>query len=204
MSAGSSPSPRSSSTVTSPEVQSSTRGIIRVGRRLVPDPDVLHLQLEERVGGLRDVLHVELVAEVGAVRGQHAVAKQRVDRAVLLLEAELELGLELVELVEVAHGEDCSSASRAETLAAPGDDELGVELGERLEHEAARSCRRGWGTVSPARRSSRRRRGAGRGRSSAGPQRSRAAHAAELALDREQPLEQRPRARARSRARRRR
>src|SRR5580704_10997829 len=33
--------------------------------RLVPDPDILHLQLEERIRGLGDVLHVELVAQIG-------------------------------------------------------------------------------------------------------------------------------------------
>ena len=39
-------------------------------------------------------MHVELVAEVVAVLRQHAVPKQRVDGDVLLLEAQLELGLE--------------------------------------------------------------------------------------------------------------
>src|SRR5437868_6667586 len=34
---------------------------------LVPDPDVLHLQVEERIAGLRDVVQVELVAEVRRV-----------------------------------------------------------------------------------------------------------------------------------------
>src|SRR5207253_10529004 len=37
---------------------------------LVPDPDVLHLELEERVALLRDVLQVELVAEVRRVLRQ--------------------------------------------------------------------------------------------------------------------------------------
>src|SRR5215212_4169526 len=70
---------------------------------LVPDPDVFHLQVEERVARLRYVLQVELVAEVRRVLRQHAVAEEREDRRVLLLERELELCLELVELVEVRH-----------------------------------------------------------------------------------------------------
>ena len=65
VSAGSSPSPRSSSTVTSPG-RPDLDARDHPGRPgLVPDPDVLHLQLEERVRGLRHVLQVELVAEVG-------------------------------------------------------------------------------------------------------------------------------------------
>src|SRR5204863_8549762 len=70
---------------------------------LVPDPDVLHLQVEEGVALLRDVLQIELVAEVRRVLRQHAEAEQAEDRRVLLLERELELGLELVKLVEMRH-----------------------------------------------------------------------------------------------------
>src|SRR2546423_4182275 len=70
---------------------------------LVPDPDVLHLQLEERVALLRHVLQVELVAEVRRVLRQHAVAEEAEDRRVFALQGELELGLELVQLVEVGH-----------------------------------------------------------------------------------------------------
>src|SRR5581483_10890913 len=43
---------------------------------LVPDPDVLHLQLEERVARLRDVLEVQLVAEVGRILGEDAVPEE--------------------------------------------------------------------------------------------------------------------------------
>src|SRR6266516_1305024 len=70
---------------------------------LVPNPDVLHAQVEERVARLRDVLEVELVAEVCGVLREHAVAEQAEDSRVLLLQRELELGLELVELVDVRH-----------------------------------------------------------------------------------------------------
>jgi hypothetical protein len=57
--------------------------------------------MEERVTGLRNILEIELVAEVRGVLRQHAVAEQSEDCRVLLLERELELGLELVELVDV-------------------------------------------------------------------------------------------------------
>src|SRR5205814_138995 len=43
---------------------------------LVPDPDVLHLDLEERIARLGRVLEVELVAEVGRVLGQNAVPEE--------------------------------------------------------------------------------------------------------------------------------
>src|SRR2546421_1804852 len=87
---------------------------------LVPDPDVLHLQMEERVRGLRDLGQLELVAEIRRVLRQDAVAKQAEDGGVLLLEAQLELGLELVELVEVAHASESSSAKRVSTAPLPG------------------------------------------------------------------------------------
>src|SRR2546429_4789454 len=81
---------------------------------LVPDPDVLHLQLEERVALLRDVLQVELVAEVGRVLREHAVAEEAEDGGVLLLERKLQLGLELVQLIEVRHrSRHCSPANKA-------------------------------------------------------------------------------------------
>ena len=113
---------------------------------LVPHPDVLHLGVEERVARLRHHLEVELVAEVGRVLGEDAVAEQREDRRVLPLQLELELRLELVQLVEVAHGASVareagrpsSSAARSSaTRATAGNDRSGVELGERLEREAA-------------------------------------------------------------------
>src|SRR5947209_10539046 len=56
--------------------------------------DVLHLQVEERVARLRDVVQVELVAEVRRVLGQHAVAEEAEDGGVLLLQLQLEPGLE--------------------------------------------------------------------------------------------------------------
>src|SRR4029079_6375405 len=68
-----------------------------------PDPDVLHPHVEERIARLRRHLQVELVAEIRRVRGQDAVAEEAEDRRVLALERELELGLELVEIVEMAH-----------------------------------------------------------------------------------------------------
>ena len=58
---------------------------------LVPDPDVLHLQVEERVARLRDDLEVEPVAQVGRVLGEDAVAEQAEDGGVLALQLELEL-----------------------------------------------------------------------------------------------------------------
>jgi hypothetical protein len=80
--------------VTSLEVQTSARGMMRVGR-------------------LRDLGQVELVAEVGRVLGQDAVAEEPEDRRVLLLKANLELSLEFIQFVEVAHGPESSSERRA-------------------------------------------------------------------------------------------
>src|SRR5206468_1424734 len=71
---------------------------------LVPDPDVLHLDVEERVARLRHDLEVELVAEVRRILREDAVAEETEDGGVLALQLELELCLELVELVEVGHG----------------------------------------------------------------------------------------------------
>ena len=92
--------------------------------------------MEERIARLRRVAEVELVAEIGRVLGQDAVAEQPEDRRVLPLQAELELGLELVELVDMRHAGQ--SSLRADST--PGlarDDEAGIELGERLEGETA-------------------------------------------------------------------
>ena len=106
-----------------------------------------------------------------AVLRQHAVAEERVDRAVLPLEAELELGLEVVELVEVAHAADCSFASRSDTSPRPGTTSSGASSASGSSTNS-RSWSRGCGH-GQARLVDRlaRRRGAGRGRSSRGPQR---------------------------------
>ena len=77
--------------------------MIRVGRFLSQTQTSSIFSVEERVARLRDVLEVELVAEVRRVLRQHAVAEEAEDGRVLLLQPELELGLELVELVEVRH-----------------------------------------------------------------------------------------------------
>ena len=61
--------------------------------------------MEEGVARLGDVGEVELVAEVRRVLRQHAVAEEPENGRVLLLKGELELGLELVKLVEVRHGD---------------------------------------------------------------------------------------------------
>jgi len=53
---------------------------------LVPDPDVLEREADERIRRLRRVGALELVAEVRRVRRQHAVPEQRKDRLVLLLQ----------------------------------------------------------------------------------------------------------------------
>ena len=87
---------------------------------LVPHPDVLHPDVEERVARLRHRLDVELVAEVRRVLREHAVAEKREDGRVLALERELELRLELVEVVEVRHRRQSSAARRSDTPPAPG------------------------------------------------------------------------------------
>ena len=201
---GSSPSPRSSSTVTSPDVKTSTRGIIRVGRLLSHTQTSSIFTLEERIRRLRHVLQVELVAEVRGVLRQDAVAEERVDRAVLLLQPKLELGLELVEFVEVTHRADCSPRNKSATVPRPGTTSVGRELGERLEHEQPLG-RCGCGTVE-ARLVDRLGavHAAGRGRSRAAPSASRRASRPELALDLEQQRRAARAAPARSRARRRR
>ena len=92
--------------------------------------------MEERVAGLRDVLEVELVAEVRGVLGEHAVPEEAEDGRVLLLQPELGLGLELVELVEVGHPRRILDfASKPPAGPAAGDDQAGIELGERLQDE---------------------------------------------------------------------
>src|SRR3954466_1873202 len=66
---------------------------------LVPDPDVLEVELEarRRAGrGRRRLLDFELVAEVRRVLREHAVAEETEDGLVLLLQRELELCLVLV------------------------------------------------------------------------------------------------------------
>ena len=71
--------------------------------------------MEERVVRLRDLGEIELVAEVRRVLSQNAVAEEAEDGGVLLLQLELELGLELVELVEVTHPGESSLDSRVWT-----------------------------------------------------------------------------------------
>src|SRR5436190_19943792 len=97
---------------------------------LVPNPDVLHAQVEERVAWLRDVLEVELVAEVCGVLREHAVAEEAEDGRVLLLQRKLELGLELVELVDVRH-EGVILAPRARPRPVRGRAPRGRDRGPR-------------------------------------------------------------------------
>src|SRR5581483_1838808 len=115
---------------------------------LVPDPDVLHADVEEGVARLWHVLEVELVAQVRGVLGEDAVPEQREDRAVLLLETKLGLGFELVELVEVAHERDCIAVRASRTVPFPGISTPGASSasGPRTK---LRSSSRGCGTVSP-------------------------------------------------------
>ena len=91
--------------------------------------------MEERVARLRLDLEVEPVAEVGRILGEDAVAEEAEDRRVLALQLELELGLELVELVEMTHGEDCSGEEELLHRPAARHDERRIELRERLERE---------------------------------------------------------------------
>ena len=86
----------SSSTVTSPVVSTSTRGIIRVGRLLFQTQTILQLELAERIRRLRHVLHVELVAEIRRCPGSERSTGTGVNGAVLLLQPQLELGLVIV------------------------------------------------------------------------------------------------------------
>src|SRR5438552_5930622 len=118
------------------------------GPVLVPHPDVLHLHVEEGIRRLWHVLEVELVAEVCRVLRQNAEAEERIDRAVLLLEPELQLRLEVVELVEVAHGFDCSPRMRASTEPCPGTKSPAsrADSGSRTK---SRSARRGCRTLRP-------------------------------------------------------
>src|SRR5262245_29230349 len=83
------------------------------GPVLVPDPHVLHDQVEERVALLQQLLQLQLVAQIRGVLRDDAVAKQPEDGCVLLLEAQLELGLELIELVEVGHTQPILASPRA-------------------------------------------------------------------------------------------
>src|SRR5206468_2130563 len=95
------------------------------GPVLVPDPDVLHLQMEERIVRLRDLSEIELVAEVRGVLSENAVPEEAEDGGVFLLQLELELGLELVELVEITHAVESSLARRAWTEPWPGTSRSG-------------------------------------------------------------------------------
>src|SRR5262249_50010784 len=106
---------------------------------LVPHPDVLHAQVEERVVRLRDLREIEPVAEIRGVLGEDAVAEEPEDRRVLLLEAELELCLELVELVEVAHDAESSPASKVWTDPFPGTSRAGSSSAR-----GSRPKRRSW------------------------------------------------------------
>src|SRR5689334_24482001 len=102
--------------------------------------------MEERVVRLRHVLHVELVAQVRGVLGENAVPEEGEDRAVLLLQPELGLGLELVKLVEVTHASDCSPARSAWTVPKPGISRAGSSSASGSSTKA-RSCSRGCGTT---------------------------------------------------------
>src|SRR4051794_1506076 len=100
-------------------------------------------------------MEIELVAEVRRVLRQHAVAEEAEDGRVLLPQLELELRLVLVELIEVAHLEQCSPAPRGSSRA-PGAARARTAV--RADGGAA--------PAGPARRSPRRRRAKRRGRAS--------------------------------------
>src|SRR5262249_10153189 len=109
---------------------------------LVPHPDVLHLDVEERVARLGHHLEIELVAEVRGVLREDAVAEQAEDCRVLLLQPELELGLEFIQFIEMTHASESSAASTSATRPRPGTTRSGSRSssGSRAK---ARSCRRG-------------------------------------------------------------
>src|SRR5207249_9939183 len=68
-----------------------------------------------------------LVAEVRRVLRQDAEAEETEDRLVLLLEPELEVGLVVVEIVEVGHSEgQCTRARRAWIGPFPGTSSAGA------------------------------------------------------------------------------
>src|SRR5262245_48334487 len=135
---------------------------------LVPDPDVLHLQVVEGIAGLRRVIEVELVAEIGRVLGQHAEPEQLEYVGVFALQPELELRLELVELVDVRHA--VILAPRAKLKLALSQGFRGWEPDRRAARgrNAARGAADGERS-DPAGRRTGRRRGGGRGRSCAAP-----------------------------------
>src|SRR5581483_3087165 len=126
---------------------------------LVPDPYVLELQMEERVRLLRDVGALELVAQICRILREHAVAEEAEDGLVLLLKLELEVGLVLVEIVQVRHA-GLSVAGQGESGPPPFQGLPGPERARRGGR--ARTRARG---VAGAGRAGR----AGRGRASSGP-----------------------------------
>src|SRR6185437_7507558 len=73
------------------------------GPVLVPDPDVLHGQVHEWIGGRVRRLHVQPVAQIRGLGRQHAVAEEAEHRRVLALEPQLELGVELLQVFDVGH-----------------------------------------------------------------------------------------------------
>src|SRR5581483_7835212 len=135
---------------------------------LVPDPDVIELQVEERIRLLRDIRALELVAEIRRVLRQDAVAKQAEHGLVVPLQPELAIGLGRVQTVEVRHP-GVSVAAHAgsrpvlfQALRGPARSRRGGRGRTRARADA------GAGPSVPARRSRRPRRGAGRGRASSG------------------------------------
>jgi len=104
--------------------------------------------MEERVVRLGHVLEVELVAQVGRVLREDAVPEEAEDGAVFLLQPQLRLGLEFVEIVEVAHEEDCSPARTSDTVPFPGIFCAGINSASGSTTKS-RSWRRGCGTTRP-------------------------------------------------------
>src|SRR5262245_30911869 len=140
---------------------------------LVPDPDVLHLQVVEGIAGLRRVIEVELVAEIGRVLGQHAEPEQFEDVGVFALQPELELRLELVELVDVRHAVILAPRAKPKFGLSPGFRGWEPDPTGARGRNAARGAVDA-GSSGPVRPRPRRRTRGGRGRSSAAPSAPRA------------------------------
>src|SRR5947209_15798533 len=125
--------------------------------------------MEERVRLLRDVGALELVAQICRVLREHAVAEEAEDGLVLLLQLELEVGLVLVEIVQVRHA-GLSVAGQGESGPPPFQGLPGPERARRGGRARTRARGvAGAGRAGRARRSPRRRTTAGPGRASSGP-----------------------------------
>src|SRR5690606_20510131 len=102
----------------------------------IPHPHVTHFQLEQQIRGVRNAVNFQLIAQIGRLVGDDAIAENRKDVCVLLLEPQLKLCVVLVQVLSACHDKHpLPSVTGAEPRATRPTCKLPLSYSERCSRE---------------------------------------------------------------------